>query len=96
MYLENKELPDKTKLKIIKQLGGFKEELNYEPLNQTYKKAYKYLKTNIFKYYLYSFNYLKSFKLLKNIFSIENSKDKKHKILTMFGIKLKFKRRKNA
>ena len=34
-------------------------------------------------------------KISKTIFSIGNSKDKKHKVLTILGIKLKF-RRKNA
>lgn len=96
LYLSNEDLPDKAKLKIIKQLADFAPNLNIEPRSKEHKKIYQYVRNNSFKYYLHSFNYLNISKLFGNIFSIKNSKDKKHKILTMLGIKLKFKRRKNA
>ena len=38
----------------------------------------------------------KKINILKNIFSVKNSPDKKHKIFTVLGLKLKFKiKRKN-
>ena len=96
LYLRNKGLPDKAKLKIIKQLADFAPNLNVEPRSKEHKKMYKYVKNNSFKYYLYSYKYLKIFRILENVFCIRNSNNKKHKILTILGVKFSFRRKKYA
>ena len=58
--------------------------------HELYKEYFKYLKLTAFYPHR---NKVK--KILQNIFSIKNSFDKKHKVITLTGIKLKIKRRGN-
>ena len=86
-------------LKIKLNQIGFKSYLfGLLPLVE-FKKRYSY-KIKLFNlFYIIAFyrtkNKESSIKtLLRNIFSIRNSENKKHKILTICGVKMKFKRKK--
>lgn len=59
------------------EIKNIKNYINYKKFKQICKQTW-------IKYYL--------IKSLEKLFSLKNSKDRKHKIITLFGIKLKIKR----
>lgn len=68
---------------------------NYNKFEVKFQKKYYKLVKKFVKKYEPSLTkkIIKSESFIENIFSIKNTKDRKHKVLTVLGIKLKFKRK---
>ena len=80
----------KIKEKIIQTITHNLKALGLENYNKLDKKYYKRLKD--FKLRLQN----KSNNLLETIFSLKNNKTKTHKVITIFGLKVKIKRKKKG
>ena len=87
-----------------RQVVSLNKELGNEALKNLCDAFSMYSTKNkvklIYYYFLNKFVFLQYYKCLKNFFSfsfsIKNSKDKKHKVITILGIKFKFKRKKEG
>ena len=101
---EHKNIDDYQKYLTKLYVDNIKSLFSRMP-KQYHKEALKQIKdyyktTNhdkkVLKMYL-KFKIKPVFKFFEHLFSLKNSQNKKHKIVTIFGIKLKFKRKnKNA
>lgn len=81
------DLPKKYKKDALTMINGYFEEINHD---KRIKKLYQNCK-------YFSFIYSKTFKqFIASIFSVKNDIDKKYKIITILGIKIKIKRENNG
>ena len=84
LYYANRVTKHNDVIAIREKIKNFLNEINIDFISEVenINQLYKYLYPNIIKIFL------------KILFSITNSQDKKHKILTILGVKIKFKRKK--